>query len=207
MTIPSSWFRAASDGDLEQIDTAIIMGFGFERTMNGEMSAGAANQFLLEHLINAYPNVETLFVQEGVWVGVCAQAALTCQVKRLDGEPIALYRIDRHDDTVDLHTMDIAVCALERMVQFNKREAILIAHDLQLWRAAENFSRAAPLTCPECQILTGEVPDSPYPLQSEQLRTRYERLFMGADLIARIRDRLQPGQIPRTCPMPMGNSQ
>lgn len=188
-------------------DTAIIMGYGFERGPNGEMTAGAANRFLLEFVLNSYPDVSTIFAQEGVWVAACPQSDLTCEIKR-DGldRPVTLLRIDRHDDTVDLHTMDITVCALERMMAFEKSAAILVAHDMQLWRAAENYSRAGPEICPHCEIQIAPVPDTPYPSGSDQIRTRYEFLYIGTDLVARTLDRLNPANIPQTCPMPMSEA-
>lgn len=198
LLLSPSWLRARPSGDPLAAESAVIMGFGFERDALGNMTAGAANRFLLSWVLDRYPHVETIFAQEGVWVSLCDRAATTCQI----GE-VTLYRIDRHDDTVDLHSMDIAVCALERMADFDKQRAILVAHDMQLWRAAENMERAIPEICPSCEVIIPNVPDTPYPIRSEQIRTRYERLYILIDLIARTRDALFPNKIPGTCPMPM----
>ncbi|MEM9777422.1 MAG: hypothetical protein AAF902_22780 [Chloroflexota bacterium] len=196
--LPVELLRAVPHGDPTAADTAIIMGFGFERFPDGSMAPGDANRANLKFVLEQYPHVMTIFAQEGVWVAQCHQSERSCSV-----DDVTLRRIDFHDDAVDLHSSDIAVCSLERMQQFGKDRAILVAHDMQLWRAAENMARAKPEICPNCEIVVPAVPDSPYPKQSDQLRTRNERIYILFDLAARIRDRLFPAAFPLTCPMPM----
>ncbi len=195
---PSPLLRAMPQGDPAAADTAIIMGFGFERYPDGSMAPGAANEALLAYTLERFPQVTTIFAQEGVWVAQCAQGDLSCTA----GD-VALHRIDFHDDAVDLHSGDISVCALERMAQFGKESAILVAHDMQLWRASENINRAKADICPNCNIIVPAVPDMPYPQQSDQLRTRFEWSYIPIDLAARARDRILPGALPASCPMPM----
>lgn len=195
---PVELLRAVPQGDPATADTAIIMGYGFERFSDGFMAPGAANRANLDLVLDQYPHVKTVFAQEGVWVAQCHQTEQSCMV----GD-VTLHRIDFHDDTVDLHSADIAVCSLERMQQFGKDRAILIAHDMQLWRAAENIERAKVEICPNCEIIVPAVPDTPYPKRSDQLRTRYEHVYILFDFAARIRDRVFPAAYPSTCPMPM----
>ena len=195
---PTPLLRAMPSGDASTVDTAIIMGFGFERNPDGSMAAGDANEALLNYVLERQPQVSTIFAQEGVWVAACDQSAMSCSVGGA-----TLHRIDFHDDAVDLHSEDISVCALERLNQFGIQSAILVAHDMQLWRAADNFSRAKTDICPNCNIVIPAVPDTPYPTQSDQLRTRYEWAYIPIDMAARVRDRVYPAAMPATCPMPM----
>ncbi|MEM8861537.1 MAG: hypothetical protein AAGD96_24705 [Chloroflexota bacterium] len=195
---PVELLRAVPRGDPLTADTAIIMGFGFERFSDGSMAPGAANRANLAFVLERYPHVTTIFAQEGVWVAECHQSERSCTI----GD-VTMRRIDFHDDSVDLHSADIAVCSLERMQQFGKSSAILIAHDMQLWRAAENIERAKVDICPNCQIIVPAVPDTPYPEKSDQLRTRYEHVYILFDAAARVRDRMFPAAYPSTCPMPM----
>ena len=195
---PVHWLHATPIGDPASADTAIIMGFGFERHPDGSMAPGAANQANLDFVLNQFPHVETIFAQEGVWVAQCHQSARNCSAGN-----VTFRRIDFHDDAVDLHSADIAVCSLERMKQFGKEHAILVAHDMQLWRAAENFERAKVEICPQCEIVVPSVPDTPYPKNSDQLRTRHERIYILFDVSARLRDFVLPAAFPATCPMPM----
>lgn len=195
---PAPLLRAVPTGDPLTADTAIIMGYGFERHADGSMAPGAANEALLQYTLDKFPHVTTIFAQEGVWVAQCDQSEQACTAGGA-----TLHRIDFHDDAVDLHSGDISVCALERMTQFGKSSAILVAHDMQLWRAAENMSRAKAGICPNCNIIVPSVPNTPYPANSEQWRTRYEWAYIPLDLAARTRDRLFPAALPATCPMPM----
>ena len=195
---PAPLLRAVPTGDPAEADTAIIMGYGFERNADGSMAPGAANEALLAYTLEKFPHVTTIFAQEGVWVAQCDQSERQCTAGAS-----TLYRIDSHDDAVDLHSGDISVCALERMAQFGKSSAILVAHDMQLWRAAENMNRAKADICPNCNIIVPSVPNTPYPQNSDQWRTRYEWGYIPLDLAARARDRVFPSSLPASCPMPM----
>lgn len=201
---PAGWFRAEAGADAGVVagteTTAVIFGFGFERTPSGGLEPGEANRFLLDWTLANHPQIETAFVQEGVWVALCAQTATECSVGG-----VRLLRIDRHDDALDLHTLDIAACAVERMTWFDIDEAVVVAHDLQLARAAENIRRVADEgLCPECRFSTAAVPDTPFPNRSDQLRTRHESLYRWVDLAARMRfSRPLTPTVPQRCPAPM----
>ena len=110
---PVEMFRATPSDDLDSVTTAIVFGFGFEEDAEGAMLPGAANSFLLDHVLTEHPQVDTIFVQEGVWVDRCEREALTCEV---DG--VRLLRIDWHDERFDLNTLEISACVLERMELF-----------------------------------------------------------------------------------------
>lgn len=200
LAAPSQLFRAEAMGDPTPVDTAVIFGFGFERAGDGSMLPGDANQFLLDWTLREMPHLTTAFVQEGVWVAACEQKALVCAVGSTE-----LLRIDRHDDSIDLHTLDIAACALERMRIFDKDEAVVVAHDMQLRRAAENMHRVRDAgLCPECRLVVADVPDAPYPAGSAQWRNRHESVYRWIDVAARARfSPLFVDDVPQTCPVPM----
>ena len=196
---PVEMFRATPSDDLDSVTTAIVFGFGFEEDAEGAMLPGAANSFLLDHVLTEHPQVDTIFVQEGVWVDRCEREALTCEV---DG--VRLLRIDWHDERFDLNTLEISACVLERMELFELDEAIVVAHDMQLARAASTLERVQRGgLCPDCTLLIDLVPDTPYPEESAQLRTRSESVWRFIDLAARLRDsRLLTWETPDTCAVP-----
>lgn len=195
---PAQPFRAPALGDPESTDTAVIFGFGFERDGEGHMTPGAANTFLLDWTLTEMPHLTTVFVQEGVWVAACERLATQCMV-----DDTELLRIDRHDDSIDLHTLDIAACALERMTIFDKDSAVIVAHDMQLRRAAENVERvSAAGLCQDCRFVVADVPDTPYPAESAQRRNRHEAIYRWVDIAARIK--FSPwfvSEVPQACPV------
>lgn len=199
LVAPASWFRAAPSEGLESATTAIVFGFGFEEDVDGNMLPGAANSFLLDHVLTEHPQVDTVFVQEGIWVDQCDHEELTCTV-----DDVRLLRIDWHDERFDLNTLEISACVLERMELFQLDTAIVVAHDMQLERAAGTLQRVQRGgLCPECTLLIDNVPDTPYPEESAQLRTRSESVWRFIDLAARVRDsHLMTWDTPDTCAVP-----
>ena len=196
---PADWLRGKPSGDSQNVDAAVILGFGYEETAVAQMLPGAANAFMLDWALAEFPQVALMFVQEGVWVTYCAAADETCFV---DG--VELRRIDRHDPNLDLHTLDIAACTIERMNQFGVETAVLISHDLQLARAAANFERVKADLCPDCRFVIPQMPHVPYPQNSVQWRTRSQFVYKFSELAARILySPLLARDVPQTCPAPM----
>lgn len=197
--VPSSWLRAGPKGDGKGVKVAVILGFGYEETNTGEMKPGAANEFLLNWVLENHPEVQTILVQEGVWTVVCETGAATCEI---DG--VELLRIHRHDPNLDVNTLDTAACAIERMNALREKKAILVAHDLQLWRVAADFERARQSLCSDCEFIIPNVPDTPYPTQSVQWRTRNERVYRFVEILARFRDsKLFTRETPDQCIAPL----
>ncbi len=198
-TLPASFFRATPQGDASNAEAVVIMGFGFERDASGNMIAGSSNNFLLDWSLATYPNIKLMFVQEGVWLAQCKASQSDCFIN-----DVRLRRIDKHNDALDLKTMDIAVCSIRRMQTFNVNKAVLVAHDAQLWRTQNNMNRAKNKLCPDCSFVVANVPDTPYPNNSEQWRNRFEWTYRLIDLAARVR--YQPliyRNIPDDCLSPM----
>jgi hypothetical protein len=202
--VPSSWLRARPKGDSRGVALAVVLGFGYEETNAGEMKPGAANEFLLNWALENHPAVETVLVQEGVWAVICETGAATCEA---DG--VELLRIHRHDPHVDVNTLDTAVCAIEaieRMDGLREKKALLVAHDLQLWRVAADFERARQDLCSDCEFVIPDVPDTPYPARSVQWRTRNEPVYRFVEIVARFRDsRLFTPETPHRCIAPLAD--
>ncbi len=203
LVLPPSTFRATPTGNANDAEALIIMGFGFERDASGNMIAGQANSFLLDWSLANYPNIKLMFVQEGIWLDQCQASQNQCFIN-----DVRLRRIDKHNDSLDLRTMDIAVCSIKRMQAFNIKKAVLVAHDAQLWRTQNNIERAKKPLCPDCSFVVANVPDTPYPNNSEQWRNRFEWTYRLIDLAARVRYHSWLYQsIPENCLSPMPDSE
>ena len=201
--LPNSWLRTHSNGDSQGVDVAIILGFGYEEAENGEMKPGAANEFLLDLVLENFPEVRTILVQEGIWAAACETSAETCRVGNVE-----LLRIHRHDPNLDVNTFQTAVCAVKRMNELGKKRAILVAHDLQLWRTEKVFERVKQKLCADCEFVIPDVPDTPYPVRSVQWRTRNEFIYRFVEVLARVRDsKFVTSEIPDECIAPLEEEQ
>lgn len=201
--LPNSWLRARSEGDSRGVDVAIILGFGYEEVENGKMKPGAANEFLLHWVLESFPEVRTILVQEGIWAAACETSAETCKIGS-----VGLLRIHRHDPSLDVNTFQTAVCAVKRMNELGKKRAILVAHHMQLWRTGKVFERVRHKLCEDCEFVIPNVPDTPYPNRSVQWRTRNEFIYRIVEVLARLRDsKLVTPEIPDECIAPLEEEQ
>jgi len=171
--------------------SAVVLGFGYEM-VEQEMQPGAANQFLVDWVARQQPQINTLLVQEGV------RSAMT---------PTLLHdknvrRIHRHDPAIYVDTLDTAFCALRQLQQLNQKTVLLVAHDLQLQRAAWDFERVRQAMCLDCTVLIAAMPDTPYPAASVHFQTHNEFVYKLVELLLlRPRDFLRA--IPTTCKAPL----
>lgn len=180
------WMRVKPTEDWEKeirkVDTAIILGFGYENDKNGNMEAGEANEFLLNWVINN-TNATTILVQEGVWVAACNESDTACLVS--SGREIK--RIHLHDENVYVNTFDAAFCALEKMEVLEKKKAILVAHDLQLKRVARDFEavKQERKGWQDFIFVIPKIPDTPYPDNppNNQKHTRNEFCYRIVELM------------------------
>lgn len=197
--VPDAWLRARPQGDSQTVDVAIVLGFGYEEMPQQAMKPGAANEFLLQWVLDTQPQVKTILAQEGVWVARCLETDAVCHVGDVE-----LLRIHRHDPALDVNTLQTAVCAIERMRDLGASRAVLVAHDLQLWRTAADFERARQTLSPDFEFVVPMMPDTPYPAHSAQWRTRNEFIYRVIELLARFRDseRFTP-VVPETCIAPL----
>jgi len=171
--------------------SAVVLGFGYEMAEQ-EMQPGAANQFLVDWVARQQPQINTLLVQEGV------RSAMT---------PTLLHdknvrRIHRHDPAIYVDTLDTAFCALRQLQQLNQKTVLLVAHDLQLQRAAWDFERVRQAMCLDCTVLIAAMPDTPYPAASVHFQTHNEFVYKLVELLLlRPRDFLRA--TPTTCKAPI----
>ena len=202
-SLPNSWLRARPGGDSRGVDVAIILGFGYEEADDGGMKPGAANEFLLDWVLETYPEVRTILVQEGIWAAACETSAETCKIGNVE-----LLRIHRHDPDLYVNTFQTAVCAIKRMNELGKKRAILVAHDLQLWRTEKVFERVKQKLCGDCEFVIPNVPDTPYPVRSVHGSTRNEFIYRIVEVLARLRDsKLVTREIPDECIAPLEEQQ
>lgn len=193
---PNRWLRANATLSpntpiLARPTTAVILGFGYE--MAGDaMRPGPANQFSLDWVLNNQPQITTLLVQEGVLVAM-TPAQLHDKIVR---------RIHQHDPAIYVDTLDAAFCAVRQLQALNQSTVLLVAHDVQLQRAAWDFARVQRQLCPTCALVIPDLPATPYPANSVQFQTRSAFVYKILELLyLRPRDLLRP--LPTTCKAPL----
>ena len=187
---PNRWLRAHATPN-PRPTTAVILGFGYE-TVDNVMLPGPANQFLLDWVLREHPQISTLLVQEGVRVAISPPLLQEKMV----------YRIHRHDPTLYIDTLDAAYCALHRLQQLEQTSVLLVAHDLQLQRAAWDFERVRRQLCATCTLVIPDLPATPYPIHSVHRQTRSAFVYKIIELLyLRPRDLLRA--LPTQCKAPI----
>ncbi len=189
---PSQWLHArATHLATTPPTSAVMLGFGYE-VVGEAMQPGAANQFLVDWVTQQQPQINTLLVQEGIR---SAMPPALLQAKNVQ-------RIHRHDPAIYVDTLDTAFCALRHLQQSNQQSVLLVAHDLQLQRAAWDFERVRQAMCLDCTVLIAAIPDTPYPAASVHFQTHNEFVYKLVELLLlRPRDFLRA--TPTTCKAPI----
>ena len=182
----------------EKAQVAVVLGFGYEEDKCGNMEPGLANVELLDWTI-ANTGAMTIFVQEGVWVAACDSCERECvQADR------QIKRMHEHCRKVYLNTFETAFCALQEMEKLDAREVVLVAHDLQLERAAWDFE-AVKQAREECRDFTFIIPEMPavsFVENSVHRHTRNEKVWRLVELlVSRPRDFFSP--MPSECKTPL----
>jgi len=191
---PSRWLHASATANPNPAlnpTTAIVLGFGYAEE-GTTMRPGAANQFLVQWLASTQPQVTTLLVQEGIHSAITPELLATKDVRR----------IHRHDKAIYVDTLDTAFCALQGLQKLGTHSVLLVAHDLQLQRAVWDFARVRQAACGQCTVVTGAMPDTPYPTNSVHFQTRNEFIYKLVELLLlRPRDFLRA--TPTSCKAPL----
>ena len=103
-----------------------------------------------------------------------------------------------------MNALETAFCALQKMEQLGKNKTILIAHALQLQRVAWDFEklRKARIEWQNYIFVVPQIPDTPFPENSRQLRTGFSIFYKMVELFwSRPRDFLSP--LPEKCKAPV----
>ncbi|MBN2370612.1 MAG: hypothetical protein JXO72_08995 [Vicinamibacteria bacterium] len=199
---PTSNWRAS----VKTADVAIILGFGYEKDPSGAMLPGATNVKLLDWTLKK-TDARTLIVQEGVWTACCSSKDRECHI---GGR--TLERMHAHTNEY-VNTLDAAFCAMEVLNRLGRKRAILVAHPLQLARAAgnfdlvnrERFAGRYSFIVPEIAIKTARDPDGiPFAPRSAHVQTRYAFLWRVAEIfLSRPRDHFS--RMPDRCKVALAN--
>jgi hypothetical protein len=185
-----NWMRAVPTPDWERelqgTDTAIILGFGYEKGKNGEVLAGEANDFLWKWTVD-HTAAKTIFVQEGVWA-----AAANQQEARYQAAGRQIKRIYQYDPTVNIHTLETVYYVLGEMKALGKKKTVIIGHDLQLARIQADFIKVtkAEKEWPDYTFIVPEIPPTPYPIHSVQRQTCSAARYKIWEICSRVRDYL-----------------
>lgn len=191
------WMRAVPtpewEREVQETDTAIIFGFGYEKGDNGELLAGEANDFLYRWAVE-HTAAKTIFVQEGVWA-----AAANQQDARYQAAGREIKRIYKHDPAVNIHTLETVYCVLEKMKALGKKRAVIVASDLQLARTEADFLKVtkAEKEWQDYTFVVPDIPPTPYPIKSVQWQTCSAARYKIWELCSRVRDYLS--DIPADC--------
>ncbi|MEZ4869529.1 MAG: hypothetical protein R3C14_49855 [Caldilineaceae bacterium] len=192
---PNRWLRAKATAPATitqaQPTTAVVLGFGYER-VGDAVRPGVSNQFLIDWVVAHYPQIHTFYVQEGTL------AAFSPDLRRRK----AVHRIHAHDPTIYIDTFDATFCAIQKLEEAMIESVLLVAHDLQLQRAAWDFTRIRRHRGTRCVLLIPALPPTPWSACSVHLQTRYAPLYkVGELLYLRPRDLLHP--MPADCKRPI----
>jgi len=209
------------ENDIKTIDTAIILGFGYEEDQLGRMKPGKSNEFLLEWTLNN-TQAGTILVQEGVWAAVEKDFPISKNILKKSSEPKGeniyrtgkndnqkekwgrrFFRIHRDDKEVYVNTLQASYCAIQLLEDLGKTKAIIIAHDLQLERAVWDFQKikSSKPNWKSFEFFYPKIPDTPFPENSAQLHTRSSFFYKLVELfISRVRDYLSSA--PEACILP-----
>ena len=176
LLIPDRWVRAIPTAD-KQADAAIIFGFGY--VMDADvMLPGAANNFMVDWLTTNRPGIKTVLAQEGA--GVCFKQ------RRREGKlPDDLKVIDLHEHKpgVYVNSADVAEMAVPIMHSEGIHRVLVIAHHLQLKRAAGNVLQVMRKIGLECEVVVPDLPDVPFPGNSSQWHSRCKWRYKLVELL------------------------
>ncbi|MGV8040177.1 MAG: hypothetical protein AB2L07_08885 [Thermoanaerobaculaceae bacterium] len=197
--VPGSWLRARPTAGWEdrarRAEVAVIFGYGLGPSGDG-LTPGRSNKQLLEWTL-AHTSATTLLVQEGVWVARCYEHNEACTV---DGRN--LVRMHRHVEGVRVDTFEAAHCAADLLLAMKAKRVVVVAHDLQLHRAASNLGRCLrTLGGRELEIVVPDVGFVVSPGSWAQWQTWLRPEYTLVELLwARPRDVL--AGVPEQCPAP-----
>jgi hypothetical protein len=200
LRLSTFWLLAAPTSGWQQqtatSDTVIVFGFGLEFDPQHRVTPGAANRVLADWVLDRRHG-GTMIVQEGV----LAAATEAPRASRVAGWEIR--RMHRDDRAVYVNTLEAAYCALEQMERLGRKRALVVAHELQLARAAADLRRVASSNprWRDYEFVVPDVGSTPFPEGSAQWHTRDLYRYTAVEMfLSRPRDVFSP--VPRSCDAP-----
>jgi hypothetical protein len=149
--------EAAPTYGWQNSQTAVILGFGYEKDGEGEIKAGKANTELLRWVIESVDyrksKIRNILVQEGIWAavpvlvdeGILKSSRIRggiLYIKTGRNNSIRMARIHKHNENVYVNTYNTLYLAAERINRSKKKNILLVAHDLQLQRSVFTWNVA-----------------------------------------------------------------
>jgi uncharacterized SAM-binding protein YcdF (DUF218 family) len=176
LMMPDRWIRAKPASD-QEAEAAIIFGFGY--VMDGaNMLPGAANHFMVDWLIHNHPEVKIVLAQEG--------ANSEYELRRREGglpDSIKIINIHQHNPGVYVNSMDVAKMAAPIMRSEGIHRVLVVAHHLQLRRAAGDMARVMEKMDMKGEVLIPDLHDVPFPLDSAQWHSRRRWRYKLVELL------------------------
>jgi hypothetical protein len=170
--IPSKgWVR-----EVQEVDTAIILNFDFDRDKDGSMKSGAANDFLVQWTLSN-TKVKLILAPDIVTRTVCGlpENSSSCFVSGVE-----IRKIPLNNEPMDEGILNTVFTALDEAVRLQKDKIILIAHDAQLQRASVVWEFARQMNKQKSKhdvmVVIPEMPKTPYPTHSGHLYSRSKYL-------------------------------
>jgi len=185
LMIPDDWIRAEPTST-QDAEAAIVFGFGY--VIDGpRVLPGSANAFMVDWLICHHPEIKTVLAQVGAYSEY--------ERRRQRGElPDDLKIIDIHEPRPGVYSnyvnsMDVAKMAVEIMHAEGVGRVLVLAHHLQLKRAAWDVARIMKKTNLVGEVFIPDLPDVPFPRDSAEWHSRCRWRYKLAEmLISRPRD-------------------
>lgn len=182
---PDDWIRAEPSSS-QDAEAAIVFGFGY--VIDGhKVLPCAANTFVVDWLVRHHPEVKIVLAQVGAYSEY--------ERRRQQGELADdLKIIDIHERKPGVYvnyvnSMDVAEMAVEIMHTEGIQRVLVLAHHLQLKRAAWDVVRLMKKTNLEGDVLVPDLPDVPFPYDSAEWHSRRKWRYKLAELlISRPRD-------------------
>ncbi len=173
------WMREA-----KQADTAVVFAFGSGPTEHGRIDPGAANRFLWDWTL-ANTTATEAFVGDAVFGVACGNsgpALASCSVSGREVRRIAV----EHPRTGD-STLETALAAVDRIAKLGRRRVVLVAHQMQLERAAVDTLAASKalkiVPGQESQFVIPEMPPTPFLVNGVNDYSRNPYVYRIAELL------------------------
>ena len=164
-------------GQLEEADVFVVLGFGLRKTSDGHDAPGPSNQALAAWVVEHNPEHEPTIVQMGVYLALEELAAQDPGLLPLDDWVLVL----PHSAHVNVDTRGAVLQSWVLMEQAGHRGPAVVSHPLQLQRAGWLFTRL-----PVDRVILPDIQDVPFDPHSIHPQTRSTFHYIPFELTARL---------------------